>query len=76
MYKLHSLAIAILSVLPLIGCGQGVSGNGSYVTVSNVWSDADALPEATKHCAKWGKEPRLKYFDDNRFSAVFDCVKD
>jgi hypothetical protein len=50
----------------------GVSGNETYVTVSNVWNSADALPYATKHCAQYGKVPMMKHSEG--YSVVFDCV--
>lgn len=52
--------------------GQGVVGNETYVTVSNVWSDADALPLAEKHCAQYRKA--AKYARREGYNAVFDCV--
>jgi hypothetical protein len=52
--------------------GQGVVGNEAYVTVSNVWNDADALPLAAKHCGQYGKI--AKYARREGYNAVFDCV--
>jgi len=46
--------------------GQRVVGNASYVSVSNVWNEMDALPLADQHCAKYGKEGAR---------AIFDCVQ-
>jgi hypothetical protein len=63
------------TLVGLGGCGQEVTGNSSFVSVSNVWSEGDALPKATVHCSKWGKEPRLKYFDNIRYTASFDCIR-
>jgi hypothetical protein len=57
----------------LSACGQGVSGSPAYVTVSNVWSDADALPKATAYCDYYGKVPRFRFIKDHR--ATFDCVQ-
>lgn len=51
----------------------GVSGNEAFVTVSNVWNSADALPYATTHCAKYGRIPRMKQTEG--YSVVFDCVE-
>jgi hypothetical protein len=64
-------------LLLLAGCAArlvpaGVSGNETFVTVSNVWNSADALPYATKHCAQYGKMPRMKHSEG--YSVVFDCV--
>jgi hypothetical protein len=50
----------------------GVSGNEAFVTVSNVWNVNDALPYATKHCAKYGKVPKMTHSEG--YSVVFDCV--
>lgn len=50
----------------------GVSGNEAYVSISNVWNSAEALPYATKHCAQYGKVPRMKHSEG--YSVVFDCV--
>lgn len=66
------IALGALAVL-LTGCGQGISGNGAYVSVSNVWSDGDALPKAEEHCSKWGRTARFKYFE--KYTAYFDCIK-
>lgn len=57
-----------------IGFSQGVSGNAAYVTVSNVWKEADALPLAETHCGKYGKIARFNRMQGYR--AIFDCVKD
>lgn len=64
---------AFLLLLGLTACGQSVSGNSSYVTVGNVWSDADALPKAEAHCSTYGKTARFKYID--KYRATFDCVQ-
>jgi hypothetical protein len=58
--------IALLLLVPLGGCvtdyagndahiypslfGQKVVGNETYVTVSNVYNEMDALPLAERHC--------------------------
>lgn len=52
--------------------GQGVVGNATYVTVSNVWNDADALPLAEKHCGQYHRT--AKYARREGYNAVFDCV--
>lgn len=57
-----------------IGFGQGVTGNAAYVTISNVWNEADALPLAETHCGKYGKIARFNRMQSYR--AIFDCVKD
>ena len=57
-----------------IGFSQGVSGNAAYVTISNVWKEADALPLAETHCGKYGKIARFRYIE--RYRATFDCVRD
>lgn len=53
--------------------GQGVVGNETYVTISNVWNDADALPLAERHCGQFGKAAR--YARREGYNAVFDCVR-
>lgn len=52
--------------------GQNVVGNETYVTVSNVYNEMDALPLAEKHCSKYGKVARFKHME--RIRAIFDCV--
>ena len=76
------IRIFLISVL-LTGCvsdnkiypglfGQNTSGNETYVTVSNVWNEGDALPIAEKHCGQFGRSARFKDFRAHR--ATFDCV--
>jgi hypothetical protein len=60
------------NIYPLGIIGQRVVGNETYVTVSNVWSEMNALPLAEKHCAKFGRAARFKYLQAQR--AIFDCV--
>lgn len=70
--------VLVLSAALLSGCASmrvfpaGVSGNETYVTVSNVWNSAEALPYATEHCAKYGKVAKMKHSEG--YSVVFDCV--
>ncbi len=52
--------------------GQNVVGNETYVTVSNVWNEMDALPLAEKHCAQFGKAARFNHMEGQR--AIFDCL--
>jgi hypothetical protein len=52
--------------------GQNVVGNETYVTVSNVYNEMDALPLAEKHCAKFGKAARFQHME--RIRAIFDYV--
>jgi hypothetical protein len=52
--------------------GQNVVGNETYVTVSNVYNEMDALPLAERHCAKFGKAARFNHME--RIRAIFDCV--
>jgi hypothetical protein len=52
--------------------GQNVVGNETYVTVSNVYNEMDALPLADNHCAKYDKVARFNHME--RIRAVFDCV--
>lgn len=70
IYRCMTLGVLALT---LSACGQGIAGNGTYVSVSNVWSDGDALPKASEHCSKWGRTPRFKYFE--KYTAYFDCVQ-
>lgn len=49
-----------------------VSGTSAYVSVGNIWNAGEALPYATKHCAEYGKVPRLTHMEG--YSAIFDCV--
>ncbi len=78
-------AILIAASLCLAGCandaniypfdpvGQRIVGNETYVSISNVWSEMDALPLAERHCAQYGKRAR---FDQmvTRGRAAFACV--
>lgn len=74
-------------MLPLAGCvsaagedahiypglfGQRIVGNETYVTVSNVYNDMDALPLAERHCGQYGRTARFNHMEAIR--AVFDCV--
>lgn len=52
--------------------GQHVVGNETYVTVSNVYNEIDALPLAEAHCAKFGLAARFQKMEQIR--AIFDCV--
>lgn len=52
--------------------GQHVAGNETYVTVSNVYNEMDALPLADAHCAKFGKAAHFNHMEPIR--AIFDCV--
>jgi hypothetical protein len=52
--------------------GQGVVGNETYVTVSNVWNEMDALPLAQKHCEGYGRTARFNHME--RARAIFDCL--
>ena len=53
--------------------GQNVVGNETYVSVSNVYNEMDALPLADKHCGQFGKVARFKHME--RIRAIFDCVQ-
>lgn len=70
--------LVCLALLAVAGCATarlvpaGVSGNETYVMISNVWGPGEALPYATKHCAQYGKVPQLK--DSQGYTARFDCV--
>ena len=80
--------LGLLLAVPLAGCagslagndahispgffGQNVVGNETYVTVSNVYNEMDALPLADNHCAKYDKVARFNHME--RIRAVFDCV--
>lgn len=72
----------VLVALALAGCasdaniygslvGQRVVGNESYVSISNVWNEMDALPLADRHCAKFGKVARFTHMENRR--AIYDC---
>ena len=52
--------------------GQNVVGNETYVTVSNVYNEIDALPLAEEHCGKFNKVARFNHME--RIGAIFDCV--
>jgi hypothetical protein len=59
-------------IYPVDLFGQRVVGNASYVTVSNVWNEMDALPLAERHCAGYGKSARFTHMEGSR--AIYDCV--
>jgi hypothetical protein len=68
---------ALVLLLLLAGCAgrlvpPGISGNETFVTVSNVWNSREALPYATRHCAQYGKVPRMQHSEG--YSVIFDCV--
>jgi hypothetical protein len=81
------VSVALLSVA-LAGCadslagneahiypgffGHNVVGNETYVTVSNVYNEMDALPLADTHCAKYSRVAKFTHME--RIRAVFDCV--
>jgi hypothetical protein len=52
--------------------GQRVVGNETYVTITNVWNEMDALPLADRHCAQFGKAAR--YVRREGAKAIFDCI--
>ena len=78
--------LALMATMALAGCsfagndahiypccfGQNVVGNETYVSVSNVYNEMDALPLADSHCAKYDKVARFNHME--RIRAVFDCV--
>lgn len=74
-----SLVASFAAALLVSGCASvrltpaGVSGNAAYVSVSNVWNSAEALPYAEKHCAQYEKIARFKTKEE--YSFVFDCVE-
>jgi len=59
-------------IYPLV-VDQNVVGNETYVTVSNVWNEIDALPLAEKHCRTYGKAARFHHMEGHR--AIYDCVQ-
>ncbi len=73
-----------IAVLALAGCSvagcatprlipPGVSGDAASVTISNTWGDQEALPYAAKHCATYGKVPKLRQ-RKMVITLVYDCV--
>lgn len=78
MGRAMKVGLALCAMLLVSACASmrvfpaGVSGNEAFVTVSNVWNSSEALPYATKHCAQYGKVPRMKHSEG--YSVVFDCV--
>jgi hypothetical protein len=80
--------LALMATIALAGCagslagndahiysccfGQNIVGNETYVTVSNVYNEMDALPLADRHCAKYDKVARFNRMESIR--AVFGCV--
>ncbi len=52
--------------------GQRVVGNETYVTITNVWNEMDALPLAENHCSKFGKAAQYVRMEGPK--AIFNCV--
>jgi hypothetical protein len=57
--------------------GQYVIGSETYVSVSNAYTETNALPLADAHCAKFGKVARFNHREqaDEQVSVIFDCVE-
>lgn len=72
LYVFSTIFLLPALLIVTTGCGQSVSGTSAYVTVGNVWNDADGLAEATKWCAQHGKVPRYRFME--RYRATYDCV--
>lgn len=72
MKALLSVPLLLLSACAARLVPAGVSGNEAYVTVFNVWNSREALPYATRHCAQYGKVPRMQHSEG--YSVIFDCV--
>lgn len=56
-----------------VGVGQNVAGNETFVSISNVWNEQDALPLAERHCKQYGKLAQFKRQEGYR--SIFDCVR-
>jgi hypothetical protein len=52
--------------------GQRIVGNETYVTITNVWNEMDALPLAESHGAKYGKVARYVRMEGPK--AIFNCL--
>jgi hypothetical protein len=61
------------AMILLGACGQSISGDESYVTISNAEGVPNALPKATEYCAQWGRVPNFRWRIDYR--VTFDCVE-
>ena len=84
--RLVFLALGLLAATALAACsavgsdaniygspmGQRIVGNETYVTISNVWNEMDALPLAERHCSQFGKAARFARMEGPR--AIFDCI--
>lgn len=68
-----------------LGVGQRVNGDGTNVSVWNIWKGADGVEVARKYCARFGKtlEPNYSFqgitgyykcgsVDDSVITAIFD----
>ena len=64
-------AVAVCLALLLSACGPRLSGNETYVTVTPVDDEAEALPDAQKRCGTYGRIAHFKRMEGK--SAVFDC---
>ena len=71
-------AACLFLVGTLAGCATprlippGVSGDANSVRIFNTWSKGEALPYAAKHCAAFGKVPKVRKWEP--MTLVFDCV--
>jgi hypothetical protein len=71
--KEHFWFLLILLAPTACGPAHDVVGNEVSVTVTNVWSAADAFPLADQHCRRFGRAARASGMRD--YVASFDCVK-
>jgi hypothetical protein len=57
--------------------GQYVIGSETYVSVSNAYTEKNALPLAEAHCAKYARVARFDHVEqaDQQVSMIFDCVE-
>ena len=72
------MAAPLLLLGSLGGCATprlippGVSGDANSVRIFNTWGKEEALPYAAKHCATFGKVPKVRNWEP--LTLVFDCV--
>lgn len=76
MCNLREALLLALVLLPRCSASedtrQRVIGNGAYVSISNVRSEADATPLAERHCWQYGELAHLRQLVGDR--AIFECV--
>lgn len=76
--------LAVLAMVALSGCAlapKPIAMSETATTIrydATLYSTADATAEATKACARYGREPKFQAFSGSEIGiryAMFDCIK-